>query len=101
MVFITSLTEKLVGREFEIECYDIEVHGIVDNCPPLFKGPGVITGQKKGAISYRVHNQIEISAEARPIIFKQVKQGEVTQVRIFAKDYDNIHWTGGVRFVVS
>jgi hypothetical protein len=95
MVFITSLTEKLVGREFEIECYDIEVHGIVDNCPPLFKGPGVITGQKKGAISYRVHNQIEISAEARPIIFKQVKQGEVTQVRIFAKDYDNIHWTGG------
>lgn len=95
MVFITLLTEKLVGREFEIECYDIEVHGILDNCPPLFKGAGIITGQKKGAVSFRLHNQIEISDEALRLTFNQGKQNEVTQVRVFAKDYDNIHWTGG------
>lgn len=95
MVFITSLTEKLVGREFEIECNDIEVHGILDNCPPLFKGAGIITGQKKGAVSFRLHNQIEISEEALRLAFNQGKQNEVTQVRVFAKDYDNINWTGG------
>ena len=94
MVFITSLTEKLVGREFEIECYDIEVHGILDNCPPLFKGAGVISGKKKGAFSFRLHNQIEISEEALRLAFSQGKQNEVTQVRVFAKDYDNLHWTG-------
>jgi hypothetical protein len=89
MVFITSLTEKLVGREFEIECYDIEVHGIPDGCPPLFEGAGIITGQKKGAVSFRLHNQIEISEEALRLVFNQGK------VRVFAKDYDNIQWTGG------
>lgn len=46
MVFITSLVEKLVGREFEIECHDIEVHSIQDNSPPLYKGPGIISGKE-------------------------------------------------------
>jgi hypothetical protein len=95
MVFITSLVEKLVGREFEIECHDIEVHGILDNCPPLYKGPGVISGQKKGAVSFRLHNQVEISEEALRLIFNKGKQSETIQVRVFAKAYDDIHWTGG------
>lgn len=95
MVFVTSLTEKLVGHEFEIECHDIEVHGVSDNCPPLFKGAGIITGQKEGAVSFRLHNQIEVSENALRLAFNRDKQNEVTQVRVFAKDYDNIQWTGG------
>ena len=95
MVFITSLIEKLVGRDFEIECHDIEVHGIRDHSPPLFKGPGVIRGQKKGAISFRFHNQIEISKEDFLLLSDQGNQNLITQVRVFAKDYDNIHWEGG------
>ena len=93
MVFITSLIEKLVGRDFEIECHDIEVHGIRDHSPPLFKGPGVIRGQKKGAISFRFHNQIEISKEAFLLLSDQGNQNLVTQVRVFAKDYDNVSST--------
>jgi hypothetical protein len=95
MVFITSLTEKLVGREFEIECHDIEIHGILDNCPPLYKGPGIISGKEKGAVSFRLHNQIEVSEEAIRLIFNKSQQSEVTQVRVFARDYDDIRWTGG------
>lgn len=94
MVFITSLAEKLVGREFEIECHDIEVHGIQDNSPPLYKGPGIIRGKEKGAISFRLYNQIEVSEEAIKLIFKDKEQSEDAQVRVFARDYDDVRWTG-------
>jgi hypothetical protein len=95
MIFIQSMTEKLVGKEFEIECYDIEVHGFDDHCPPLFKGPGVISGKEKGAIEFKIYNQIDIPFDKLRLFFNQNNDEEILQVRIFAKDYDNNDWTGG------
>ncbi|MEQ9358074.1 hypothetical protein [Coleofasciculus chthonoplastes] len=95
MVFIRLLTEKWVGREFEIECHDIEVHGIPDNCPPLYKGPGVISGKEKGAFSFRLHNQIPLSEKDFNLFIGKNLQNEDIQARIFAIDYEGIHWTGG------
>lgn len=97
MVFFESLVDKLVGHDFEIECHDIEVHGIRDHSSPLFKGPGVITGKERGAISFRIHNQIKISENLLREIFNQksIDNDEVIQARFFAKDYDNNEWVGG------
>jgi len=92
---ISSLTERLVGREFEIECHDIEVHGIRDYCPPLYKGPGTISGKESGFISFRLHNQIENTQETLESILGGLPIEEETQVRIFAKDYEDVGWVGG------
>jgi hypothetical protein len=95
MVFIKSLAKKLVGCEFEIECHDMEVRGIQDNSPPLYKGPGIISGKEKGAISFRLHNQIEPSEEAIMLIFKDKEKHEDAHVRVLAEDYDDVKWSGG------
>jgi hypothetical protein len=92
---ISSLTEKLVGREFEIECHYIEVHGMSDYCPPLYKGPGTISGKESGFISFRLHNQIENTQETLESILSRLPKEEKPQVRIFAKDYEDINWNGG------
>jgi hypothetical protein len=98
MISIANLIESLTGKQFEIDCSEIAVHGILDHHPPLYKGPGVIIGGKKGTIAFRLHNQVETTEEAlrslRPI--EEGGLGEpVNQVRVFAKDYRGIDWTGG------
>ncbi len=98
MISIDNLIKSLAGKQFEIDCSEIAVHGILDHHPPLYKGPGVIIGGKKGTIAFRLHNQIETTEEAlsslRPI--EKGGLGEpVNQVRVFAKDYRGIDWTGG------
>lgn len=97
-MFIESLIENLVGKSFEIECSDIEVHGSQDHCPPLFKGPGTISGEKRGSIFFRLHNQIELTKDAlKSLGFTETNRDTKTinPVRIFAEDYNGCSWTGG------
>ncbi len=61
---INELIEKLVGKPFEIECSEIQVHGMLDHHPPIFRGPGVIRSEAEGRITFRMHNQIEATPEA-------------------------------------
>jgi hypothetical protein len=97
MVFLSSLPEKYVGKEIEIDCVDIEIHRFEDNQPPIFKGPGVIRGDKTGRLSYKVYNQIEVNEE----IFAYLKQiseendPKKTNLRLFARGYDGVKWNGG------
>lgn len=97
MIFLHSLIEKYVGKSFEIDCFDIEIHGKDDHQPPLFKGPGVIKGKAAGALSFKLHNQLPMTAELFQYI-KKVKEGSGQRsvaARLFAKDYDGITWHGG------
>jgi hypothetical protein len=97
MIFLSSLPEKYVGKQIEIDCVDVEIHRFEDNQPPIFKGPGVILGDKAGPLSYKVYNQIEFNEE----IFTYLKQISVendpkkANLRLFAKSYDGIEWNGG------
>lgn len=98
MLSTDDVIEMTVGKAFEIDCPDIQVLGIRDSDFRLYKGPGVIVGAKRGPISFRLHNQIDMSAGAlesmRPI--ENGKLGApVNQVRVFAKDYSGIDWVGG------
>lgn len=97
MVFINNLIEKYVGRAFEIDCLDIEIHRFQDDTPPLFKGPGVIRGDYAGSLSFKLYNQIPITKDTFHF-FKQVQTGcepESINVSLVAKDYDGIKWHGG------
>src|SRR6267142_2310415 len=95
---INELIEKLVGKPFEIECSEIQVHGMLDHHPPIFRGPGVIRSEAEGRITFRMHNQIEATPEALSSLrwFKKAGGGlePTSHVRIFAEDYDGISWTG-------
>lgn len=97
MVFLSSLPEKYVGKQIEIDYVDVEIHRFEDHQPPVFKGPGVIRGDKAGRLSYKVYNQIQVNEE----IFTYLKQiGEEddpkkTNLRLFAEGYDGMKWNGG------
>ena len=71
MLSTDDVIDRIVGKAFEMDCPDIEVFGIRDSASPLYKGPGVIVGEQRGPISFRLHNQIKMSPEAldsmRPI----------------------------------
>jgi hypothetical protein len=94
---VDKLIEKLVGKPFEIECSEIRVHGMLDHCPPLYKGPGVLTSGKNGKINFRMHNQIATDALALSSL-QRIKPGggvePCKQVRIVAEDYSGVDWTG-------
>lgn len=97
MVFLSSLPEKYVGKQIEIDCVDVEIHRFEDNQPPIFKGPGVIRGDKAGRLSYKVYNQIQVNEE----IFAYLKQiteendPRKTNLRLFVRGYDGMEWSGG------
>jgi hypothetical protein len=94
---IDELIEKLVGKPFEIECREIRVHGMLDHCPPIYRGPGVLKSGKDGKITFRMHNQIAADALALSSL-QRIKPGggiEPSQhVRIVAEDYQDVDWTG-------
>lgn len=97
MVFLSSLTEKYVGKQFEIDCVDIEMYRFEDNRHPIFKGPGVIRGDRAGRLTYKVYNQIQDNKDIFDYL-KQIKEDDDPKkkiIRIFAKDYDGIEWNGG------
>jgi hypothetical protein len=98
MLSTDDVIDRIVGKAFEMDCPDIEVFGIRDSASPLYKGPGVIVGEQRGPISFRLHNQIKMSPEAldsmRPIEHGTLG-APVSQVRVFAKDYSGTSWTGG------
>ncbi len=73
MVFLCSLIEKYVGKQFEIDCVDIEVHHFKDNQPPIFKGHGVIRGDKSGRLSFEMYNQIKVNKEILTYL-KQIRE---------------------------
>ena len=97
MIFVSSFSEKYVGKPFDIDCVDIEIHGFQDNQPPIFKGPGVIHGDKTGRLAYKIYNQIPVNKE----IFECLKRIEEsddpkqTNVRLLAEAYDGTKWSGG------
>lgn len=96
MVFVDNLAEKYVGKAFEIDCFDIEIHRFQDDQPPLFKGPGVIRGEYSGPLFFKLYNQIQIEKKIFDFL-KQVQSGddpEKNRVRLFAKDYDGVEWIG-------
>lgn len=96
MIFLNSLPEKYVGKQVEIDCVDIEVHRFEDNQPPIFKGPGIIRGDKAGRLSYKVYNQIQVNEEIFTYL-KQIKEENdprKTNLRLFAKGYDGMRWNG-------
>ena len=57
------LSRQYVGKKFEIDCIDIEIYGFEDFRPPIFKGPGVIRGDKVGRLKYKIYNQIQVNKE--------------------------------------
>ncbi len=97
MVFLSTLPEKYVGKQIEIDCVDVEIHRLQDSQPPIFKGPGVIRGDKAGRLSYKVYNQIQVNEE----IFAYLKQirkendPRKTNLRLSARGYDGMEWSGG------
>jgi hypothetical protein len=95
-MFVGDLIEAYVGKAFEIDCIDIEIHGIQDHQPPLFKGPGVIRGAYSGELSFKLYNQIPITKDIHQFLnwIRSGEHGESTCCRLFAKDYDGISWSG-------
>jgi len=96
MVFLSSLPEKYVGKQIEIDCVDVEIHRFEDNQPPIFKGPGIIRGDKAGRLSYKVFNQIQVNEEIFAYL-KQIKEEndpQKTNLRLFAEGYDGMKWNG-------
>jgi hypothetical protein len=97
MVFLNSLPEHYVGKEIHMECVDIEIHGFEDNQPPIFKGPGLISGDKTGRLSYKVYNQIPVNKEIFAYL-KQIREENdprKTNLRLSARTYDGMEWSGG------
>lgn len=97
MVFLSSLPEKYVGKQIEIDCVDVEIHRFEDNQPPIFKGPGVIRGDKAGRLSYKVYNQIQVNEEIFAYL-KQIREENdprKTNLRLFVRGYDGMEWSGG------
>lgn len=97
MVFLNSLSENYVGKQIEMDCVDIEIHRFEDNQPPIFKGPGVIRGDKAGRLSYKVYNQIQVNQEIFAYL-KQIKEEndpKKTNLRLSATGYDGMKWSGG------
>ena len=97
MIFLSSLSEMYVGKQFEIDCVDIEIHSFEDNQPPIFKGPGVIRGDRAGRLKYKVYNQIQVN-EGIFDYLKRIREhddSKRTNIRLFAKAYDGIEWNGG------
>lgn len=96
-MFVSSLPEMYVGKHIEIDCVDIEIHRFEDNQPPIFKGPGVIMGDKAGRLSYKVYNQIPVNEEIISYL-KQISEEndpKKTNLHLFAKAYDSMEWSGG------
>lgn len=95
-MFISNFPEKYVGKPFEIDCVDIEIHHFEDHQSTIFKGPGVIYGDVSGHLSYKVYNQIKLNSEIFSFL-KQIKEsGNAKKIntRLFAEDYDGIKWDG-------
>jgi hypothetical protein len=96
-VFLSTLPEKYVGKQIEIDCVDVEIHRFEDNQPPIFKGPGVIIGDKAGRLSYKVYNQIPVTQEIFAYLKQIIEENDPrkTNLRLFAKAYDGMEWNGG------
>ena len=96
MVFLSSLPKKYVGKQFEIDCVDIEIHSFEDNQPLIFKGPGVIQGDWAGRLTYKVYNQTQVN-EGIFDYLKRIREDDnprKTNIRLFAKAYDGTEWNG-------
>lgn len=97
MMFLSSFAEKYVGKEFVIDCVDIEIKGFSDHQPPIFKGPGHIRGDRAGRLTYKVYNQFPVSKDIFEYL-KQIKESDdpkVKNIRLKATAYDGTKWSGG------
>jgi len=96
MILLSSLPEKYVGKQLEIDCIDIEIHGAKDHQSPIFKGPGKISGGRNGLLTYKVYNQIQVNKDIFDYLRKIEEHDDPTNtnIRLFAKSYEGIEWTG-------
>jgi len=97
MSFLSSFPRNYVGKAFEIDCVDIEIQGFEDFRPPIFKGPGVIQGDKAGRLKYKVYNQLQVNQEIFDYL-KQLKESDNPQekvCRLCVHAYDGTEWSGG------
>lgn len=96
MVFLSNLPQKYVGKQIEIDCVDVEIHRCEDNQPPIFKGPGIIRGDKSGRLSFKVYNQIQVNEEIFAYL-RQVREENdprKANFRLLAEGYDGMKWNG-------
>jgi len=96
MVFLSSLAETYVGKPFDIDCVDFEIHGFEDNQTPIFKGPGVIRGDSAGLLTYKVYNQISVNKDIFDYL-KRIREDDdpqKTNIRFSAKSYNGVEWSG-------
>jgi hypothetical protein len=90
---IDGVINRVLGREFEIECSTMEVRAKGDREKPCFSGPGSIRGDIDGAFSFRLYdaskkNSGELLRLFRLILSRSEAMG------FSAVDYDGVSWTG-------
>lgn len=103
MKLISSYIEKLVGKDFEIECHTIELVKGRDDSPAIFRGPGVLKGGAYGPISFRMHNQSDLPKSVYELI-DEMKADHDAYYRVIAIAYDDVEWIGAwcnPRFLLS
>lgn len=95
-MFLSSFAEKYVGKEFIIDCVDIEIKGFSDHQPPIFKGPGQIRGDRSGRLTYKVYNQFPVTNDIFQFL-KTIKESDDPKeknIRLKAIAYDGTKWSG-------
>ena len=95
-MFVEDLVEKCIGKQFKIECHNIEVYDDENCCTPIFKGPGIIEARENGRLTYKIYNQIPINKDIFRYIrrFTDTDHSEISPSRFTAESYDNIKWNG-------
>jgi hypothetical protein len=87
---------KFLKGKFSIECKEIVLRsnsGDID----FFKGPGVMSIDASGHMSYKIYNQLPISDEQRNFItiFRNFPNDKAIPCILDAKDYSGNDWNGG------
>ncbi|MEG6586714.1 hypothetical protein [Dendrosporobacter sp. 1207_IL3150] len=96
-MFLSSFPKEYVGKEFEIDCVDIEIRGSEDFTPSIFKGSGIIRGDKNGRLRFKVYNQLQVDKKMFDYL-KLLKESndpneKICRLKILA--YDGTEWSGG------
>jgi len=56
---IDAVIDQILGKEFQLDCSEIEIRGRDDHGEPYFSGPGLISGSIEGSFAFRLFNVLE------------------------------------------